>query len=224
MAVPNDDDQPIASWGDWQTNGHLIADIARLGWLNPNDRILDATYGLGTFWTEWKPDPIAPAVGRLMGVDINPSKSCNGVGVDFTNLPYPRPMFDVVVFDPPYKLNGTPDETVDERYGVEVATKWQDRMELIERGVVECARVSKDRLLVKVMDQVCSGKVRWQTTMVINRVEGLPARDDGRVWRLADRFDMIGSARKQPGGRTQRHSYGRGSTMLVFVLDRPQRY
>ena len=211
--TPNDDDSPIASWGDWPTNGHLIADVAELGWLKPTDRILDPTWGIGVFWTEWQ-----PVNGKLIGTDLNPEKSPTGKSIDFTNLPFKDGMFDAVVFDPPYKLNGTPDPEVDARYGVDGKVDWKDRMDLIAVGVRECARVSRDRLLVKCMDQVCSGQVRWQTKWVTDAVtKKNVATGELSGWRLADRFDMIGHSRKQPAGRTQKHSYGRGSTLLVFV-------
>lgn len=193
----------VRAYNDWPTNGHLIADVAKLGWLRDDDRVLDVTYGMGVFWKVWQPK-------TLIGCDIDPDKSPFGRSVDFTALPWNLPMFDAVVFDPPYKLNGTPDEAVDARYGVAETSTWQDRMELIRAGCVECARVSKDRLLVKCQDQVSSGRVRWQTDLVTDTVLGLGG------WRKADRFDMTGTSRPQPGDRKQKHAHGRPSTLLVF--------
>lgn len=192
----------VPAWNDWTDNGALIADVARLGWLRDDDRVLDPTYGLGVFWTRWQPR-------TLVGTDINPDKSLTGASVDFTNLPWPKPMFDAVVFDPPYKLNGTPDAEVDARYGVDEPRTWQERMGLIEAGVIECARVSKDRLLVKCQDQVSSGRVRWQTDLVT-----WAAQQAGMVKR--DRLDMTGTTRPQPAGRRQVHAQGRPSTLLIF--------
>lgn len=193
----------VRAWNDWRTNAELIADVHELGWLRDTDRVLDCTYGLGVFWKLWKP--------RLfIGCDIDPDKSPIGRSVDFTDLPWNYRFFDAVVFDPPYKLNGTPDGAVDGRYGVHEVSTWQDRMELIGAGARECARVSKDRLLVKCQDQVSSGQVRWQTDYVTDVIRELGG------WRKVDRFDMIGTSRPQPGGRKQKHAHGRPSTLLVF--------
>lgn len=186
---------------DWPTNGHLIRDVAALGYIE--DDVLDVTYGLGGFWTEFQP-------ATLVGLDLNPEKSMGGVSADFTNLGIIDRGFGTVVFDPPYKLNGTPDQKVDARYGVDQPTKWQDRMDLCLAGLTECCRVARRTVLAKCQDQVCSGKVRWQT------VE-FTAVGVGNGFELRDRFDFIGHARPQPmEGRKQRHAHGRGSTLLVF--------
>lgn len=190
----------IKAIDNWSTNGHLIADAAGLGYLY--GRVLDCTYGLGTFWTEWRPDP-----GCLIATDLNPVRSPMGAAVDFTHMPFGPRSFDCVVFDPPYRLCGTPGEP-DERYGVDTM-RWQDRMALIADGVIECARVlGEGYLLVKVADQVCSGKVRWQTDLVTER---LASRGLGKV----DRFDFLGG-RPQPAGRIQKHARHNASQLLIF--------
>ena len=185
----------------WPSNGHLIRDVADLGYVG--DYVLDVTYGLGNFWTQWMPLV-------LLGVDANPEKSMTGESVDFTSLPFGDGEWDTVVFDPPYKLNGTPDPDVDERYGVEVPTRWQDRMSLMLAGLAECCRVASSTVLAKCQDQVCSGKVRWQT---------LEFEAEARIsgFRQVDRFDLLGTTRPQPmDGRRQRRAHGRPSTLLVF--------
>jgi len=191
----------------WPSNAELIADIATLGYLD--GKVLDVTYGLGTFWKVWQPDD-------LTGCDLDPYKSqwpnddYGPQSVDFTHLPFERPFdhFDAVVFDPPYKLNGTPDEA-EARYGTHEITRWQDRMSLIEAGVVECCRVSSRYVLVKCQDQVCSGQIRWQTILVTDT-----AAMNG--FGLVERFDMLGTGRPQPEGRSQVHARNRPSTLLVF--------
>ncbi len=40
---------------DWPTNGHLIWDLVRLGYLNAEDYTLDTTYGRGVWWKLWQP-------------------------------------------------------------------------------------------------------------------------------------------------------------------------
>jgi hypothetical protein len=185
----------------WQTNGHLIADVARLGHLSGS--VLDVTWGFGTFWKVWQPD-------ELYGCDLVTELSPIGRSVDFRRLPMRSRSFDVVVFDPPYKLNGRPDPVVDERYGVHLRGNRETRLNRIMLGVDECCRVARDRVLVKCMDQVEGGRMRWQTLMVVRRAEAAG-------FSLIDRFDLIGHHRPQPmNGRRQQHAHGRGSTLLVF--------
>lgn len=185
----------------WRNNGELIADCAELGYLHPDWGTLDPTYGYGTFWKVWR-----PAV--LIACDLDPRKSPIGHPVDFTKLPFAAMSFAQTVFDPPYKLNGRSTEEVDERYGVHEPARWQDRMDLILRGLAECCRVTTDHILVKCQDQVVSGKKRWQTDE-ITRVA------DENGFGKVDRFDFL-SHRKQPEGRAQVHAECCSSQMLVF--------
>jgi hypothetical protein len=195
---------PVLAFGDWATNAELIGDCVRLGYLRAEWRTLDPTFGLGTFWKQWWPDD-------LVACDLDPSKSPIGYPVDFAqpDLPWPDRSFDCVVIDGPYKLNGTPDETVDERYGIHVPTRWQDRMALLRRMLDQGARLLGDHyLLFKCQDQVCSGKVRWQTDEFTDHARSLGLRK-------VDRFDYR-TWRPQPTGRRQVHAARNTSQLLVF--------
>lgn len=187
----------------WPTNAHLIEDVARLGYITDDDLVLDMTYGRGGFWTRYRPP-------RLVTVDINTPAHLRA---DNRRLPVRDRAFDVAVFDPPYKLNGTPAlGDFDARYGIEEVTRWQDRMDRIDGGLIAAWRALAigGRLLVKCQDQVCSGQVRWQTDHITH-----VARVLGMV--KVDRFDLLGTHRPQPPGRTQKHAHGRPSTLLIFV-------
>jgi hypothetical protein len=183
----------------WPTNGHLIADVAKL-YIDPDAVVLDPTYGRGTWWTRFRP-------AHLIAHDLDLD------GIDFTALPEADASMDVVAFDPPYKLNGTPTPAVDARYGVAGSYKrWQDRHALIRAGMDEAARVLRPGgvLLLKCQDQVCSGRMRWQT-------DEFSAHGAVLGLRKVDRFSMLGTTRPQPmKGRTQQHSHGQPSTLLVF--------
>jgi hypothetical protein len=191
---------PIKAITKWQTNGHLIADCAKLGYLRKQWVTLDPTYGQGTFWRQWQPD-------LLIAGDLKPVQGA--IRVDFTRMPWATRTFDCVVFDPPYKLNGTPDQKNDERYGIHTPTRWQDRMTLIRDGIRECSRVlDGGYLLLKCQDQVSSGKIRWQTYEFTKFAEKLGLG-------LVDRFDFL-SYRPQPVTRKQIHARRNASTLLVF--------
>lgn len=187
-----------------RTNAQLMVDCRDLGYLNDDDHVLDATYGLGRFWTLWRPD-------GLVTNDRN-RKTDAQVHEDFRGMRFRNRAFDVVVFDPPYKLNGTPSKggpaSSDEDYGVQHYTRWQDRHTLIHAGIAECARVCARHLLIKCQDQVSSGAVRWQTREFADAAES-------HGFRLVDMLHCEG-ARPQPAGRTQRHALRNYSTLLVL--------
>lgn len=184
---------------NWKTNAELIRDVASL-YLDPTMEAVDLTYGRGNWWTKWKPN-------NLVMHD-----KYTGDGVDFCNLPEADGTYDLVAYDAPYKLNGTPElGDFDDRYGTDKRLTWQEKHRKIRRGMVEGARVLRKGgiMLFKCQDQVCSGAIRWQTdefTVCAARV-GL---------KKIDRFDMTGGGRKQPPGRRQVHAHGRPSTLIVF--------
>lgn len=184
----------------WPSNAEMIADIAKLGYIS--GFVLDCTYGEGVFWKVFRPELFYTS-------DINPESNANGRH-DFTNLPWPDGHFDTVVFDPPYKLNGTPSEP-DVRYGVGTRAKREDRMLLMYDGGIECIRVLTvgGHLIWKCMDQVTSGKMVWQTHDFTNF-----AQRNG--CELVDRFDLLHEPRKQPGGRRQVHAARCYSTALIL--------
>lgn len=187
----------------WRTNAELVGAVRDLGYIGDDDQVLDATYGLGRWWTIWRPT-------LLIGTDLDPAKSQTGDSVDFRALPFDAGSFDVVCLDPPYRLNGTPDLPFDAGYGIAEASRWQDRHQLIRDGIDDCARVLRagGRLLLKCQDQVCSGRVRWQTLEFANHAAGLGLE-------LVDRLDMLGH-RPQPPGRRQVHARRNYSTLLVL--------
>ena len=186
----------------WPSNAHLIEDVARLGYLRAEDYTLDPTHGQGVWWRRWRPE-------RLVRTDIIPANAPDGPA-DFTTLPWPGDVFDAVAFDPPYRLNGRPDPGFDIKYGTQARAGWQERHELIRQGITECFRVLRPEgiLLVKCQDQVCGGRVRWQTHEFTEHAEEQDSR-------LVDSLLMIGG-RPQPPGRRQVHANHNYSTLLVF--------
>lgn len=187
---------------DWPTNGHLIADVASLHF-EPDDAVFDMTYGRGTWWTQYQPT-------TLVTNDIVPGRADHAFDFREVWAAFGNDWVDVVAYDPPYKLSGTPAlGDFDDRYGIDVPARWQDRMQLIIDGLDSAFRFRPRLVLAKCQDQVCSGQVRWQTIELTNHATA-------QGWRLVDRFDMTGTSRPQPAGRRQVHARGRPSTLLVF--------
>lgn len=186
-----------------RNNAQLMADVHALGYLD--GAVLDATYGAGRFWKKVRPQ-------LFITNDINPATDAD-YHDDFRSLRWADRAFEVVVLDPPYKLNGTPSKggpaNSDEGYGVGgQAVRWQERHAIIRDGIIECARVCARTLLIKCQDQVCSGAVRWQTIEFTRTAEGAG-------FRLVDMLHVPGH-RKQPEGRRQVHAARNYSTLLVL--------
>jgi len=196
----------------WATNADLIADVARLGYLHEDWLTLDCTYGEGVFWKKWRPTTLVCSDLTPKG-DAMLARHFGGfMRADFTCLPFADNTFQAVVFDPPYRLNGTPDrDFMDYRYGIGAPARWQDRMQLIYDGLRECVRVTVPGgfLLAKCQNQVCSGKVRWQVDEISRRawVHGMEK---------VDQLEFLTHPRPQPGDRRQLHARRNHSTLLVF--------
>ena len=73
-------------------------------------------------------------------------------------------------------------------------------------------RSEYQRWMAKCMDQVCSGRVHWQTHMMAAHAEALGCR-------LVDSILVLGE-REQPSGRRQVHVRRNYSTLLVLELER----
>lgn len=194
--------EQILRAAQWRTNGAMMADVAKLGYLEGS--VLDATFGNGIFWRTFQPEV-------LVCNDLTPTKG--DLHHDFRSLPFSDQTFDCVLFDPPYQVAGStgmPLKGVDyARFGITGRSN-RDVRNLIEDGVIECARVAKTHLLVKCMDQVASTEMWWQTDQVTEI-----ARDCG--FRKVDRFDLLRSApRPLARGVIQRHAAANYSTLLVF--------
>jgi len=181
-------DGPPRWHGGWTDNAGLIAAVARLHYLD--GRVLDATYGLGAFWRDFQPDDLWTNDLYVEGCDS---------AHDYRKFPadWSR-QFDAVVFDPDYKLNGTPAMgEFDDRYGIAKPVTREQRMDSILDGAAECFRVARRFLLVKCMDQVESGRQWWQGDLITGRV----AMEGGRK---VEEFYLFGGGIPQPKDRTKK--------------------
>lgn len=190
--------QEILAISDASCNAELIVHCRDLGYIT--GRVLDLTYGEGKFWTLWQPDD-------LLTNDLNPDKG--QYHYDFRGTPWGSRDFETVVLDPPYKLAGKRfNDDLDQRYGIETYVSRADVTALLVGGCKEAARLSSRWVLVKCMDQVNAGKVRWQTDDVTAAVCG--AGFEKRDALFLKRW------RPQPEGRGQKTARRNYSTLLIF--------
>ena len=189
------------------TNRQATADAETLGYLGgAEDLILDLTYGLGRFW----PPELLPRVTRN---DLDPTRAAD-LRCDYTCTPFGDNSWPVVVFDPPYKLNGTSQGLRDDiAYGVAPSSRAKDKLENIIEGAIEAARITAKRgwLLIKCQDQTLSGRKISQTHIVMWAIE----RHHPNMY-LHDMLHVLGTTRPQPAGRTQKTSRSTYSTLLIF--------
>lgn len=171
-------DSSIKVHGGRATNGEAIRGAAELGYVEGN--VLDLTYGKGRFWTDHRPDDLTtndtnPEARRRVPARLDGHGAvCRGVAL----VGVARPL----VFDPPYKLNGTGgSHASDDGYGVAGASTPAERWCAMVRGVDTAAALSSRWLLVKCQDRVVSGHKFWQT-------DRLTAHLDEQGWRKVDQL------------------------------------
>lgn len=187
----------VRAFGLWKNNAEMIADVAKLGYLN--GRVLDPTWGEGAFWTIFKPR-------KLVRHDLHTFD-----GVDVRDLVYKhrRKTFDSVVIDLPYAFRGRATVDFDAKYGVNEYRSANKVMQLIFDAMASCEPLLRHNgyLLVKCQDQVVSGSVRWQTDEITSW-----AVTHG--FRKVDRFDLIGNGRTQPKRTKECPTCGGNSVLL----------
>ena len=212
-------DDIIYSATAWVTNAQMIQDVHRLGYLKDEDRILDPTYGRGTWWRLWRPEILW---GMTLDMD-DPWKAKEGhpdPRWDFRCMGSPDEEFDAVAFDPPYVCVGGRETTtiqgMHDAYGMGNAPTTPEGVQHdINAGLVECKRVVKKGgiVLVKCQSYVTSGKLfpgtflTWQFATEIG-------------FQLVDHLCHISGARPQPAGRRQVHARRNQSDLLI--LRRPR--
>lgn len=184
--------------GDWRTNADMMADVAQLGYLN--GRVLDLTANTQKFWAKFRPSDLTTNdIDHAFDTDAH---------FDACHTAWGTGDFDSVVFDPPYKLEGTSHTpSMEVNYGLGVPRTREQFRQLLIDGITEGARLTRHYLLVKTMDMVNSGKVRWQTD------DATQAAEDAGM----DKVDalLFRSYRPQPD-RGQQHARRNYSTLLVF--------
>lgn len=196
---------PVLAVTSWADNAAMIEDCVRLGYLWPWDRVLDPTYGRGTWWKRWRPwDLTGPPQAHL----------------DFRFLPYRANFFDAAVFDPPYLSKGRATPKLgdfDARYGLATHAPGAKRKSPadiqadMDAGLSELARVVRPGgyILMKCMDYISSGKLWLGVHQTIEHALSLGLE-------VVDRLEHVHAPGPQPKGRPQVHARRNHSTLLVF--------
>lgn len=162
--------------------------------------VLDMTFGTGAFWD--KPPTIT--------LDLNQKANIKG---NFNYLPLPSNFFDIVVFDPPYRMNGgfTINHSTTTRYKNKRAN-YKLVPDYYKFGTIEAHRVLKHKgiLIAKMQDQVVSGNMYFQTNKMLSWAE------KAGFIRLIDEIIVATGIRPQPQGRIQKHIRTAHSTFQVW--------
>ena len=213
----------IVAAASWHSNADLIVDIAALGYIKPDDAVIDLTFGRGTWWKKYRHP------GHFVGC-VNTIEQWTKLSVanqhltiilpDFHDLRTGslgyRHKFDVVAFDPPYVSTETRSKTTIpdfyDRYGLVHAARTPALLcESNNLAMEEATRILRPGgyMLVKCCDYISSGKLFLGTHWTLGA-----ALDMGLE--CVERFEHVGHARAQPPGRRQVHARRNLSTMFIF--------
>lgn len=182
-------------------NARLLKVAVAPLWIKHDDRVLDLTFGLGKWWSGYKP--------------------INFVGYrgNFTTVRKFSWEFDVVVYDPPYvsvggrDTHGATGREMNRRYGMDMsAMSPLENQKMIDKGFGKGWRALKEGglLMVKCSDYISSGRFVQGHRHVLDM-----ARNRGME--QVDEFIHFSGSGPQPlEGRTQTHSHRAHSFLCIF--------
>lgn len=198
----------------WRDNAEMLAEIAAFGYIRPDDKVIDLTFGDGNWWTDYRhPGWFVANVGNLTFLpDVNEHPHVKAwIGRDFRNLEAPDlPSFDVVLFDPPYVSMGGRDTSqlhdFMRRYGLKDAPRTPELLhEHNAAGLVEARRICKPGglIMVKCADYISSN--RYKEAAGWMRDEALKL---GLV--IETKLTHVGNVRMQPSTKKCKACKGSG--------------
>jgi len=219
----------------WPSNGHVIRDAARLGFIREDDAVLDLTYGRGLWWTLVKPprflaNDVRAGQGNVANSDHNgePVYSMDYRHIDVEGW---GRAFDVVAYDPPYvAMGGRETSTLDggefmDRYGLDDAPKSPAELQAQNNlGLVNALRLVRPKgfVLYKCMNYTSSGKTFMATFELRDLQKALSAAyadtGEGPTFEVETYFAHVLHVRPQPPGRRQVKP--RRNESYLFVLRR----
>ncbi len=203
----------VMAAAEWRTNAELIADVARLGYINGH--VLDLTFGGGGWWKTYKP-------ASLFTNDLSRETEAE-YHYDFRHTPWCIGEFGTVAYDPPYVAEGgRKTSTIDlERYGQLDCPKDPKALQLlINQGLMEAARLTETggHILCKVKNYISNG-AHWpgqfKTLQYAEALEAIGLRLE-----LVEQFVMVTGTGPQ-SQKNQIHARNNYSVLLVFRRRKP---
>jgi hypothetical protein len=214
---PADTPRDICAMTWWPSNAELMHDLVRIGYVDPKRKIVDLTYGRGTWWRMLLDE--GHRLSQLHTHDIDRD------GVDFRQkLPHRARSAHTVTFDPPYvSTGGRKTSTLEEfndRYGILYSEKTPElnQERLINPGIKNAARIlaPDGKLIVKAANYISSNTYKQAVRWSIEYAESIGLE-------LHDQMFTAGHVRAQPGGRKINHSRNNYSVALIFVPGKQMR-
>jgi hypothetical protein len=209
----------------WGNNGKMIADVARLGYIKPTDRVLDPTYENGIWWKHFRPENL---VTYYREED----------GSDYRLLPEEDESFDVIAYDPPYVCpGGLKTSTIKEFHerfgqdegGIEPGEREfsspAELQDLMNDGLTEMCRLVRRGgiILMKAKNYVSSGKVWWGVDKSLAHANNLGLVKIDELLFLAKGPQDENRTRQDGTPSTQQHARRNHSNLLVLQKPRSWR-
>ncbi len=192
---------------NWQFNGDLIADVAKLGYIRDDDCCIDLTYGKGTWWKRYRPTLLATN-------DIDDTTKAE-YHDDFRATKWFDDNFDVVAFDPPYISPGGRETSTIADFNSQFGLHSTPRTvlglrEMNQDGLDEARRICKPGgiILVKCMNYINSGRYQPEVFVMWEAATAFGLQ-------MVDQFIMI----RRPGPQSQKtqvHTRNNYSVLLIF--------
>lgn len=203
----------------WPTNADMIVDIVELGYIKPDDIVVDLTYGRGLWWSKYRPAALTANLDSDAAFSDADLSLLGGswLSRDFRDLgmAFLSDFYDVAVFDPPYvamggrETSGLPDFM--DRFGLKDAAVTPELLQADnELGLREAMRVTKPGglILAKCAPYISSG-----------------VRKDGDWWArdaalamgltIEDMLIHVGDVRAQPKDGPCRKCKGGGRIVVL---------